>query len=247
MRWKPVHLRLVGDVVHAGVDLRVEVAEALGDRLDRLVVEPRRAEEVLGLGELARAQRGGEPLRRVDEVAGLLPDVVLVVRDRRREQRVVGLRPGGGPGHGELAVVALRVPERAVERVLAGLQVQREVRRQSRREVLALAHDDPVGVLELDLVGLRARRVRRDDLHRARLDLGVRGRAAAVRQLELQLLRRPGARRRARGRVVRAAACGERCGCADECACGGDPDHAVSSRRRGTELGQRTNARIGTA
>ena len=108
-------LRAVRHVVDARVDLGVEVAEALGDRLDRLVVQARRAEQRPSPLHVAGLQRR-------DERAGALSassavsrgDVRLVARTapasaagssarRRRRGRVAG--------DGQLAVVAFVVLE----------------------------------------------------------------------------------------------------------------------------------------
>ena len=55
------------------VDLRVEVAEALGDRLDRLVVVARRRVQRLGPREVPGPQGGDELTRARGELRGLAP------------------------------------------------------------------------------------------------------------------------------------------------------------------------------
>ena len=64
-----------GHVIHARVDFRVEVAEALGHRLDRLVVGARTGVELLGAPEVAGLDGGRELARAGDELLGLVLDV----------------------------------------------------------------------------------------------------------------------------------------------------------------------------
>ena len=60
MRWKPPQSSGFGDVALADVDGGVEVAEALGDGLDRLVVVAGGGEQRLGLGDVAGLDGGRE-------------------------------------------------------------------------------------------------------------------------------------------------------------------------------------------
>ena len=80
---------LRGDVALAAVDVRVEVAEGAGDRLDPLEVHARGGVRRLGGLDVPGLDRLQEGLGRVDEVARLLLDVGVVVGDGLVEQRLV--------------------------------------------------------------------------------------------------------------------------------------------------------------
>ena len=142
----PLRRRAV-DVVDAGVDLGVEVAEALGDRLDRLVVGAGRGEQRLGLGDVAGLDRGGErPVVAAPAAPTLVLDVAPVRRDRRgqrRRRRCRRRRRARGGGDRERRPLGARrsgsrrrtCPARAAGVKRAG---------QARGEVLLLAEDPAV-------------------------------------------------------------------------------------------------------
>ena len=84
------------EVVDAGVDARVEVAEGLGDGLDRLVGLARRGEQRLSRGDVARPQRLREGVRARDEQRRLAFQIAAVGGDARR---CAGDRPLPRAGH----------------------------------------------------------------------------------------------------------------------------------------------------
>ena len=81
------------DVVDARVDVGIEVAEALRDRLDRLVGHARGRELLLGLLDVTRLDGGDERLDlRSTSILRLRRDVALVAGDGAFQQRVGGAR-----------------------------------------------------------------------------------------------------------------------------------------------------------
>ncbi len=106
------------DVVDAGVDVRIEVAEALGHRLDRLVGDARGGELRLGLLDVAGLHGGHERLDLRDEVLGLRRHVALIAGGRPGQERVVGGGRAGGAADRDDARRRGR-PARARQRVLA--------------------------------------------------------------------------------------------------------------------------------
>jgi len=160
------------DVVDACVDLRVEVAEALGHGLDALVGLAGGGEEPLALGDVAVAHGIGELGRLRRERADLGLDVPVVAGGGGVELRVA--RRSRRPGHDQRARRVAR--RRAADAVLPGLEVEREAARQPVRQILALAQDQRA-VEDLELGQVRALV---DDLERLRAGGGLQRLRAAV-------------------------------------------------------------------
>ena len=96
MRWKPVHSVPVDVPALADVDLDVELAEALGDRLDPLVVPPRVGIEPFGQLDVTGTQRVGEDLVSPPGLGCLPKHVAAVGRDTVGELPV-GVAPRAAP------------------------------------------------------------------------------------------------------------------------------------------------------
>jgi hypothetical protein len=227
----PLGARL--DVVHAGVDLRVQVAERLRDRLDPLPVRPRDREQRLGLGDVTG-------LDGVDELGGLLLQRdrlgvhVALVGDGGLLQRGVGVDLRGRvTGDGQVAADAVADHARLADRlVLAGRELHDQVALEAGADVLDLAHHAVALGVHVELSDLAATV---GDRERAGPGLHVPAAQVAAVVGSLHRDRTGGVTGRGRRSVLGTA--GERgqqeYGAGREASAGGDRVHGVPCRRTG--------------
>ena len=135
----------------------------------------------LGLVDVARLDGGGEGPHALDQHDGLRVDVAVVAGDRGLQLRV-------GAGGDRLAADAQHagrggLAARAAERVLAGLERERERARQARDQVLLLAQDARA-FEDLELADPAGAGVGDIERHPPGVELQRRGRAAGVGELE---------------------------------------------------------------
>ena len=175
-RVKARPLRL-GDVVGAGVDARVEVAEALGHGLDALVGHTRLRVRAPGGGDVAAGQRGAQRPDAGHQRSGLA-----------LEEGPVAVRPlAAAPGASAAAARApVTVSEAsscsaagAAQRVAAGLEGEREALGQAVGDVLDLGQR-PAALDDLVLGRPRRALVGDDEGRRAGGELQRRRRAPRV-------------------------------------------------------------------
>jgi hypothetical protein len=137
-----------GDVVDAGVELRIQRTEALGDGLDRLVRCPRGREQPLGARDVAGLDGGDERARAREQLARLRDDVAAVAADGGRQLAAAALTDAAAADD-EPAAGGARAAGTA-HRVAAGLEREDEAAGRPLREMLLLAEDPgPVEQLEL--------------------------------------------------------------------------------------------------
>ncbi len=161
--------------VLTGVRLRVDVTEALGDRLGTLPAHPGGREQRLGLLRVAGLDGVGELLDDRDGGVGLLLRV-LAVRGHGRVQARVALGRGTLAGHGDLLADAVAGHTGlAGHLVVAGLDLRRDGGLGAGADVLALGDDLVAWGVDVDLGRLRALVVH--------LDADVTGREGGLRHL----------------------------------------------------------------